>query len=295
MNKKALSPYLIVLPAVIYMLIMIGYPLVRNIFLSFQNVNILNLKSGDSIFIGLANYQKLLATDVFWISLKNTLFYTVFSIIFQFSIGFALALFFSKTFKGSEFLRGILMIAWLIPLTVTAMLFKFLLSSEVGAVNQVLLSLKIITEPIGFLINQKFIMLPIIFTNIWVGVPFNMLMISTGLANLPVDIYESASLDGANRGQQFRYLTIPLLKPVLFSVLMLGFIYTFKVFDLVFVMTGGGPINSSEVLSTLAYRYSFSDFEFSLGAAVSNILFLILFSVSIFYLRLSLKEERNET
>jgi multiple sugar transport system permease protein len=118
-----------------------------------------------------------------------------------------------------------------------------------------------------------------------------MLLISTGLNNLPKDVFESASLDGANSFQKLIHITLPLLRPVLLVVLMLGFIYTFKVFDIVFVMTGGGPINSTEVLSTLAYRLSFNEFNFSLGAAAANVLFLILLVISIFYLYLINRDE----
>ncbi|AGN37919.1 sugar ABC transporter permease [Bacillus paralicheniformis] len=278
-------------PAVLFMLTLIGYPLIYNIILSFQNVSLANIASKDISFIGIDNYQRLAQDKVFWASLKNTLLYTAGSVVFQFAIGFLLALFFSMKFRLAPFLRGLMMVSWLIPLTVTALLFKFMMASNEGVFNQLLLSWGMIDNPIPWLSDPKIAIWSVIIANIWVGIPFNMLLISAGLSSLPEDVYESASLDGANAFQKFIHLTLPLLRPVITVVMMLGFIYTFKVFDLVFVMTGGGPVHATEVLSTVSYRYSFDEFQFSMGAASANVLFFILLLVSLVYLRLIKKDE----
>lgn len=278
-------------PAVLFMLTLIGYPLIYNIILSFQNVSLTNIASKDISFIGIDNYQRLAQDKVFWASLKNTLLYTAGSVVFQFTIGFLLALFFSMKFRLAPFLRGLMMVSWLIPLTVTALLFKFMMASNEGVFNQLLLSWGMIDNPIPWLSDPKIAIWSVIIANIWVGIPFNMLLISAGLSSLPEDVYESASLDGANAFQKFIHLTLPLLRPVITVVMMLGFIYTFKVFDLVFVMTGGGPVHATEVLSTVSYRYSFDEFQFSMGAASANVLFFILLLVSLVYLRLIKKDE----
>ena len=278
-------------PAVLFMLALIGYPLIYNIILSFQNVSLANIASKDISFIGIDNYQRLAQDKVFWASLKNTLLYTAGSVVFQFAIGFLLALFFSMKFRLAPFLRGLMMVSWLIPLTVTALLFKFMMASNEGVFNQLLLSWGMIDNPIPWLSDPKIAIWSVIIANIWVGIPFNMLLISAGLSSLPEDVYESASLDGANAFQKFIHLTLPLLRPVITVVMMLGFIYTFKVFDLVFVMTGGGPVDATEVLSTVSYRYSFDEFQFSMGAASANVLFFILLLVSLVYLRLIKKDE----
>ena len=289
--KNQWSVYVFVIPAVIFMLLLIGYPLIYNIILSFQNVDLSSLTSGKSSFIGFENYKQLFATDVFGISVFNTIIYTVGSVVFQMLIGFLLAMFFSMKFRLASFLRGLIMIAWLIPLTITALLFKFMMRENAGVVNEMLMSLGVIDNPIQWLSDPKISLWSVIIANIWVGIPFNMLLLSTGLSNLPEDVFEAANLDGANWFQKLIHITIPLLRPVILVVLMLGFIYTFKVFDLVYVMTGGGPINSTEVLSTVAYRFSFDDFDFSMGAATANILFLILFVISLVYLRLIKDDE----
>ncbi|ASB90775.1 sugar ABC transporter permease [Bacillus sonorensis] len=283
--------YVFMFPAVLFMLALIGYPLIYNLLLSFQNLSLSNLASHDAGFIGFENYKRLARDQVFWASLKNTLAYTAGSVIFQFVIGFLLALFFNLKFRLAPFLRGLMMVSWLIPLTVTALLFKFMMASNEGIFNQLLLSWGIIDSPVPWLSNPDAAIWSVIIANIWVGIPFNMLLISAGLSSLPEDVYESASLDGAGRFQKLIYITLPLLRPVIIVVMMLGFIYTFKVFDLVFVMTGGGPVHSTEVLSTVSYRYSFDQFQFSMGAASANILFFILLLVSLVYLRLIKKDE----
>ena len=131
----------------------------------------------------------------------------------------------------------------------------------------------------------------VIAVNCWVGIPFNMLLLTTGLNDIPADIYEAASIDGASGLQKFMKITIPLLKPTIMSVLVLGFVLTFKVFDLVYVMTGGGPVDATEVLSTFSYKLSFQLFHFGEGAAVANILFVCLFLVALVYLKTISKDE----
>jgi multiple sugar transport system permease protein len=131
----------------------------------------------------------------------------------------------------------------------------------------------------------------VIIANCWVGIPFNMLLLTTGMSNIPKEVFESSSIDGANTLQRFFRITIPLLRPAIMSVLMLGFIYTFKVFDLIFMMTNGGPLNYTEVLATYSYRASFVQFNFSRGAAGAVVLFLCLMAVGVFYLRLIAKDE----
>ena len=203
--------YFYLFPAVLFMLALIGYPLIYNMILSFQNVSLANIASQDISFIGIDNYQRLAQDKVFWASLKNTLLYTAGSVVFQFAIGFLLALFFSMKFRLAPFLRGLMMVSWLIPLTVTALLFKFMMASNEGVFNQLLLSWGMIDNPIPWLSDPKIAIWSVIIANIWVGIPFNMLLISAGLSSLPEDVYESASLDGANAFQKFIHLTLSLI------------------------------------------------------------------------------------
>ena len=129
--------------------------------------------------------------------------------------------------------------------------------------------------------------------NCWVGIPFNMLLLISGLTGISPEIYESSALDGATKFQQFRYMTLPLMKSSIAATLMLGFIYTFRAFDLMYIMTSGGPLNSTDVLGTYSYELSFTQFQFSKGSTVAIILFICLFIVGLFYLRLLMKEDEE--
>ncbi|MCP1103520.1 multiple sugar transport system permease protein [Aequitasia blattaphilus] len=281
------------LPAAIYMMIFVGYPMIQNIILSFKNVDVFTFSNPDKqTFIGLQNYAELFSgNSILALSVKNTLLFTVTSIFFQFFIGFGLALLFSKKFKGSSFFRGVTMISWLLPVTVAGLLFKFMFASKGGIINQLFMQLNLIEQPLEWLLDPKLAMIAIVVANIWIGIPFNMMLLITGLTTIPDEIYESSKLDGANKIQTLVCITIPMIKPAIMSVLTLGFVYTFKVFDLVWVMTKGGPINATELVSTYAYRLSFEEFQFSKGAAAANILFLILFVVGLFYIKLINDEE----
>lgn len=281
-----------VLPALAYMLAFVGYPIVYNFVLSFQDVTARNLKNGIRDFIGFQNYIDLFTQDnVLTTSLWNTLIFTVSCLVFQFIIGFALAVFFNKKFAFSKPVRGLLMMPWMIPITITGLIFKFMFGTDVGIINYFLKSIGLIKENVEWLTSTTTAMPAVIFANIWIGIPFNMILIATGLTIIPAELYESASIDGANKLQSFWRITVPLLKPTIESVLILGFIYTFKVYDLIYVMTSGGPVNSTQVLSTYSYKLSFEMFKYSKGAAVANILLVILFLVSLAYLKYVYTEE----
>ena len=281
---------LFALPAFIYMLVFVGYPIISNIILSLQDVTVANLSRGEKHFIGLENYVKLFHDEVFLRSMWNTLLFTVSCLVFQFLIGFALALLFNKNFRLSKPVRGFLMIPWMIPMTVTALIFKLMFATDIGVVNYFLRSVGLISKNIEWLTSSKTAMLVVIIANIWIGIPFNTILISTGLTTIPQELYESAAIDGANGRQAFFRITVPLLRRTIESVLVLGFIYTFKVYDLVYVMTSGGPVNSTHLLSTYSYKQSFELFNYSVGSAVANMLLVILLLV-IVYLRITMSGE----
>jgi multiple sugar transport system permease protein len=285
--------YLFVAPALCYMLLLVGYPIVYNLLLSVQDVTVKNINSGKHGIVGLDNYARLLGNGVLVTATVNTLLFTVSCIIVQFAIGFALALFFHRTFRTAKFVRGMMMMPWMIPMTVTALMFKFMFSTNVGIINQALLAARLIASPVDWLTSPVSAMAAVITANVWIGIPFNMILMSVGLTTIPGELYESASIDGAGKFQCFRHITLPLLRPTIESVLVLGFIYTFKVFDLVFVMTNGGPVNATQLLSTYSYKLSFSLFKYSEGAAAANVLFVILLAASLIYLKYTYSEEEG--
>lgn len=284
---------LFVLPAFVYMLIFVGYPIISNIVLSVQDVTVKNLARGTKNFVGLNNYIELFGDEVFRLTISNTLKFTVYSLLFQFIIGFALAVFFNKNFSFAKPIRGLLMIPWMIPMTVTALIFKFIFSTDVGIVNYLLHSLGIISENIEWLTNPDIALGCVIFANVWIGIPFNTILLSTGLTTISQELYESAAIDGANGFQRFIKITLPLLRPTIESVLVLGFIYTFKCYDLIYVMTSGGPVNSTHLMSTYSYKLSFEMFDYSMGSAAANVLLVILLVVGMVYLKITMEGEND--
>lgn len=292
-NKAIPFETIFVIPAFAYMLIFVGYPVLYNIVLSFQDVTLTSLSSKNRDFVGIDNYIKIFSNPLIFITLKNTLFYTIACLVIQFSLGFAMALFFNLKFKLSQFLRGIIIIGWMMPVVATALMFKFMLS-ENGVIDHFLMLLNITKEPMLWLANTKTAMWGVIIANSWIGIPFNMLLLSTGLSNVPEQVIESAKIDGARAWQRLFFIVVPMIKPAILSVLVLGFVYTFKVFDLIFTMTSGGPVNATEVLSTYSYQLSFKHYYFAQGASVANILSICLIVVSLIYVRFTAKEEIGE-
>jgi multiple sugar transport system permease protein len=293
-RKKTLNKvtnYFFVVPGLIFLLCFIVYPIFYNLLISFQDVTIRNLV-GERSFVGFANYKQVLGDPLFSTSLKNSVIFTSLCIIFQFVIGFAFALFFNKKFPGRNIFRSLMLIAWMLPMIITATLFKWMLAGDFGIFNHFLMSIGIIDKPIFWLTETNSALYGAIAANIWVGIPFNMIIIMAALQTLPTDLYEAAKIDGANKLQQFLNITLPLLKPTILILIMLGIIYTFKVFDLILIMTGGGPGNATVVLPYYAYQLAFRTFNFSLGATVASIMFFILIALSIVYLWLIRKEEK---
>lgn len=282
--------YLFLLPALVFMAVFVIYPIFYNAVLSFKDVNVYNLNA-EQHFVGFSNYIKTFKDEVFYIAAQNSLVFTVFSILFQFAVGFALALFFNMKFPGRNLFRSLMLLAWMLPVVITGTVFQWMMSGDYGVINYFLQSLGLIDKPLNWLSEGSTALLGTIIANIWIGIPFNMIILLSGLQTLPTHLYEAAKLDGANRLLQFKHITLPLMKPTILVLLMLGIINTFKVFDLIFIMTAGGPVTSSTVLPIYAYQTSFTMFEFSHGAAVSMIMFVFLILVSIVYLRMSNKEE----
>lgn len=289
--RSRIIAYLFVLPALVYLLALVGYPIIDNIRLSFYDVNVMNIASPEQPFVGFDNYIYIFKEGLAGETLRHTLYYTSACIVLQFIIGFGMALFFNSKSGFAQRLRGVIMVSWLMPVTITALVFKYMFSTDGGIINTLLMDLHLISKPIEWLLQPGTAMWSLIIANTWIGVPFNMILLSTGLTTIPKDVYESASIDGAGTVRKFVSITIPLLKPAIISVLVIGFIYTFKVFDLVFVMTKGGPVNATEMLSTYSYKLSFVEFNFSKGAAAANVLFVILFVISLGYLKLVSKDE----
>lgn len=290
-QKRRREGYSFILPGFIYMIVILGYPLVYNVILSFQNVNVKTFSQKTYSFIGFQNYIELFHDPTFLKILGNTFVFTFWCLLVQFTVGFLFALLFSKKFTFAGPIRGMVLVAYMMPMSVTALLGKNMFDKSSGVINDLLIKTGILNTQVDWLLQPTTAMAAVIAMNCWVGIPFNMLLLTSGLTGISNDIMESAEMDGANRWQRFWHITFPLMKSSMLAVLMLGFIYTFKAFDLMFVMTSGGPLNATDVLGTYAYNLSFKQYEFSKGSAVAMVLFVILFIIGLFYLKLTTKED----
>ena len=291
-SRGKLTAYFYILPSGLFLFVVLGLPILYSVFMSFQKYTLETLVSKQTQFIWFKNYIDVLSDPAFATALKHSFVFTIASILFQFTIGLGLAILFTKAFPMSNIMRGLLLSGWQIPSVVTGTLFLFLFNLDYGLINFVLTSLHVISKPIGWIVQADTALPAVIIANIWLGIPFNLILLSAGVTGLPEDVYEAATVDGANGIQKLIYITIPLLKSTILAVLMLGFIYTLRVFDVIWIITKGGPGSATEVLPTFAYRLSFINFNFGRSAAVSVIMLLILLIGAIFYLRAIVSEEK---
>ena len=282
-----------VLPAALYMLAFFGYPIVKNLVMSFQAYDFSTFFNGRAPFVGLENYAATLSDPIFVRALTNTGLFTIGSIIGQFVLGLGLALYFRRRFPLSGLLRSLLLLPWLLPMIVSAAVWRWILEQDNGALNRVLEGLGLISDPIPWLNSSDTALVAVILVNIWLGIPFNVVLLYSGLQAIPEEIYEAGALDGATGARSFAHLTLPLLRPVVSVVLLLGVIYTIKVLDLIIGLTGGGPANATQTLATRSYEMSFVEFDFGQGAALSNVLIAIALAFSIVYLRANARAAKN--
>ena len=280
-------------PAWLYVLGFYLYPLFSNLKMGFQDYTVASFYTGVAPYVGWDNYRAVFDDPQFSRTVTNTILFTVGSLVFQFGIGLALAVFFNRTFRLAGPIRALLLVPWLLPLVVSGTAWRWLLDTDSGVLNHALLSMHLVSEPVPWLASTDHSLIAVTLVNIWVGIPFNMVILYGGLQAIPGELYEAAALDGAGAWARFRRITFPLLRPVSTVVLTLGLIYTIKVFDVIMVLTQGGPAGSSQTLTTFAYKESFQGLAFGRGAAVGNLLVLVAVVFAVFYLRAERKEPRR--
>jgi multiple sugar transport system permease protein len=282
-----------VLPVVVYLVVFYAYPLYRNVDLSVRDYTVRSFIDGTAPFVGVANFIAVFQDATFGPAILNTLLFTGVSILFQFTIGMALAVFFFQHFRLSATLRALFLVPWLLPLIVSASTWSWMLNSESGVVNSVIEQFG--GPQINWLTSPHWALTAVIIANIWIGIPFNLVILYSGLQNIPSDVYEAASLDGANGWQKFWRITFPLLRPVSAITILLGLVYTLKVFDIIWIMTKGGPGNASTTFAIWSYQLGFGSTlpNFSPAAAVGNLLILIALVFGAIYLRVQRKQAQS--
>ena len=282
LTSKDRQGYWFVLPALILFCLVLAFPIAYAIYLSFFKVN----PDFSLQFIGLDNFGDALNNRHFWNALKNTFIYTFFSIAFHLLVGMTLALALNNEwFKGRRFLRILFLIPWTISFVVTAVTWQWIFNAQYGLLNAALRLSGLATENITWLGSASLAMPTAIFVNVWRGYPFAMVMIYAGLQLIPTDQYEAAVVDGASRTQVFRHITLPNLRGTLITTTVLDMIWVFTQFDLIQVLTSGGPARKTELLTNLIYRVSFSFYDFGAGSAIATIMLIIVLILSLIYVR----------
>ncbi|MEU0038731.1 sugar ABC transporter permease [Streptomyces sp. NPDC006333] len=277
-------------PVTVYLALFYAYPLYRNLDLSLRDYTVRSFVQGDAPFTGLANYRKVFDDPVFAPALLHTAAFTAVCLVFQYAIGLALAVFFNQNFRLSSTLRALFLVPWLLPLIVSSSTWSWMLNSDSGVVNAVLHAVGI--GPVNWLTSPSWSLTSVIIANIWIGVPFNLVVLYSGLQSIPGSLHEAAALDGANAWQRFWRITFPLLRPVSAITLLLGLVYTLKVFDIIWIMTKGGPADSSTTFATWSYQLGFGNLlpAFGPGAAVGNLLVVAALVFGLIYVRVQRKQ-----
>jgi len=278
-------------PLVAYLAVFYAYPLYRNVELSLKDYTVRAFVQGNAKFVGLDNYASVFQNPTFLPALVHTALFTAISIVFQFTVGLALALFFHQNFRLSATLRALFLVPWLLPLIVSASTWSWMLNSDSGVVNSVLSAFGI--APVDWLTSPDWALASVTIANIWIGIPFNLVVLHSGLANIPGEVYEASALDGASGWQTFRHVTFPMLRPVSAVTLLLGLIYTLKVFDIIWIMTRGGPGTASTTFATWSYQLGFASTlpDFSPAAAVGNLLIILALVFGFVYIRTQRKQD----
>jgi len=289
LRRKA-EPYLYLLPSCVVMALMLGYPIGYNIVISFYDWT---LRRPERVFHGFTNYVRVLTDDKFLLILQNTVIWTALGVALQMVLGIAMALLVDGMGRGRRYMRTISLIPWLIPGVVTALIWRWMLQSDVGIINNLLMASGLTARNTLFLSDIKLSLYTLIGVNTWKAVPFWFLMITAALQSKPTDQIESAKLDGARYPHILRHVILPHLAPVIASTGVLTTIWTLNYFDIIWTMTRGGPMDATTTLPVYIYRLAFEFNNFGRSAALAVVSLLIVSLVCIPYARkmfTSLKE-----
>ena len=236
-------------------------------------------------FVGLANYGEILRDGRFWGALGHTAFFAATSVTLELVLGLFLALAMNRAFRGRGVVRAAVLVPWAIPTVVAALLWRFMFESQAGVANEVLLRLRLLEHPVVWFIHTATAWVPVILADVWKTTPFVALLLLAGLQNIDPALYEAAAVDGAGPGWQLWHITIPLLQPAILVALIFRTLDAFRVFDLIYVLTGGGPGTSTEPVALYAFNALLQNLRFGYGSALSVLIFLLTFGLALAYVR----------
>tara|TARA_B100001123_G_scaffold444379_1_gene593037 strand:+ start:257 stop:1132 length:876 start_codon:yes stop_codon:yes gene_type:complete len=282
MSKTKNEGWLFVLPLVLWLILSIFFPLYIAVDLSFYNVKIIG---SEGQFYGLKNYIKIINSSKFWTALNNSFFWVLGNAIAQTFFAFLIALTLNKKFKFQKIATNWIILSFIIPTVVIVVIWKLMLSSSSGIVSSTLITLNIIDKPIGFFSNPNIAFISLVLINSWRWSPFLALIILSGLKSINREIYDASKIDGTNIFNEFWYITFPNLKNVLFVLGLVGTLLSFNVFDIIWLITKGGPSSATTTLPLLIYETAFTKFRLSQAASLSVITSIILLAYSIIFIK----------
>ena len=288
-KRSDLFPYLLLSPALIITLLVIFYPILRTFTYSFMQYIL--WKPTEIRFIGLGNYQKALEDPVFWISFKNTLIWIVGVISLQLLLGFGTALLLNQRFFWRGIARSLVLIPWVTPSVITALMWRWMYDGNRGLINDLLVQAGILSSYFPWLASDKTALYAIILALMWQGFPFFAIMILAGLQAIPDTLYEAAEVDGASTWQKFTRITLPMLVPVLFTSLMLRIIWVANSLDIIYIMTGGGPGYATHTLPVYSYIRAYKGMDFGYASTIAVLLTLLVTLFVAMYVRKVLRME----
>ena len=283
-RRKKMEPWYYVGPIFLLLVIMFGYPLIKSVVMAFQNYK---LGNANVYFNDFANFQKMFGDKDFLLLLKNSIVYVIVSVFGQFIGGLILALCLRDKFKGRGIYQSIVFLPWAFSAFVVGLVFRWSFNGEYGVVNDVLMKLGIIKKGIAWLGTPGLSLVVVILAMIWIGIPFFGIMILAALQSIPDEIYEAADMDGCGMFRKFFSLTLPYIKPTVIMTILLRTIWIFNSFDLVVIVTQGGPANYSQTLPSYMYTKAFSGYDFGLAGAFGVLLMVILGVYAVLFLKLS--------
>ncbi len=283
--------WLVITPAIIVVFGIVLYPLVQTLLYSLQNMDLTSADQGK--FVGLSNYINTLRDGEFWASMGRTTYFSVVSLTFEVILGIAIALLLNENIKGKVFLRSIIILPWAVPTIVNGAMWKWIYHSEYGALNALLTQLGIISDYQSWLSSPWVAMNMVILADVWKMTPFVTIFFLAALQLTNKSVYEAAQVDGAGIFRRFFTLTLPYLKPTLLVILVVRTMESFKVFDLIYALTQGGPANGTMVLTYQAYLKAFNNLQFSQGATISYLIAIIIAFMTFTYIKVLKKEESS--
>ena len=273
--------YLYVLPLLLWLAGTILYPLISAVALSVQDIKVIGTQGQ---FVGLENYARLIGNDSFWEALGRSVLWVVGNALAQTLAAFGAALLLNGRFRGRGLARIWIILSWIVPAVVVVIIWRWLLSSS-GVVNYLLMTLGLTAEPIGFFSTRTTAMISVALINAWRWFPFMAVTLLAALQSIPRELYEAAEVDGATAWRRFWSLTFPLLQPVLFVLGLVGTLMSFNVFDVIWLLTGGGPSNATTTLPVLIYDTAFTKYRLSQAAAISVVAGLLLLIFAALFIR----------